>query len=152
MFVCCLISFMPTYQSHEVLTSITLDNFMWLLSSQGRIYLSAAKNSICNVKKWSFIYLFTYLFISNSHPRIWGYVFLLILERRRWGESERERERERDINVKEKHWLFAYCMHPKWGSNLQHRYPDRESNLQPFCVLDDAPTNRPTWLGLNDLF
>ena len=27
-------------------------------------------------------------------------------------------------------------------------FPEWESNLQPFGVLDDAPTNQTTWTGL----
>ena len=51
----------------------------------------------------------------------------------------RKRERggrERHTNVREKHRLVA-----------SHLSPDRKSNPQHFGDLDDAPTNRATWLA-----
>ena len=45
-------------------------------------------------------------------------------------ERQREREREGNINVKENNKLVA-----------SHRHHDRESNLQPFDVGDNAPAN-----------
>ena len=52
-------------------------------------------------------------------------------ERKR--ERESEKERERNISVWEKHSLVASHVCPDWGSNLQ-----------PFDVQDDAPTNWAT--------
>ena len=58
----------------------------------------------------------------------------------------KKRERQRNINVEEKHRLVASLRYPKRGSNTPQlgMCPDREQNLQPFRVLDNAPTNWAT--------
>ena len=64
----------------------------------------------------------------------------------------RKRERERNIDVGEKHrykretsQLVASCMHPDQGPNSQHRHvPDRESNVLPFSLWDNAPADWAT--------
>ena len=59
-------------------------------------------------------------------------------------EERRERHREREI-----HRLVVSCTCPNWGWNPQPRYvPDQGSNLQPFGVWDDAPTNSATQMEL----
>ena len=71
---------------------------------------------------------------------------LLILER---GEGRlRERERERNKDVREKCWLVASYMHPKWGSNLQPEYmPWAGVKQATFRCRDDAPTDQATDQG-----
>lgn len=70
-------------------------------------------------------------------------MLLLILE----GKGVGERERERNI-VRMKGGLVTSRTCPKRGSNPQFGYiPDRESDLQPFSVRDNAPTNEPPSQG-----
>ena len=49
--------------------------------------------------------------------------------------------RARNMHVREKHQLLVAHMRLYWGSNLQlGTCPDLESNLQPFGVRDDTPS------------
>ena len=60
-----------------------------------------------------------------------------------------EKERERNIDVREKHWLAAFCKHLDWGLNLQPRHvPDQESKWQPFGLQGDAQPTEPHQPGL----
>ena len=62
----------------------------------------------------------------------------------------REKERERNIDVREKHWLVAFCKHPDQGQthNLG-TCPDWESNLRPFGLQGDAPPIEPHQPGIS---
>ena len=92
--------------------------------------------------------LYIVFFFLKSSP---DDMFLLILER----EGGRKREIETKINVTEKHRSFASSTHSDGELNLQPKNVPRlgirpatsgmcldwESNLQPFGVWDEAPTN-----------
>ena len=57
----------------------------------------------------------------------------------------RERERERNINVRDKHWSVASCMHPDPKLNLQPRYVSwPEIEPMTFWFTNDAPTSWAT--------
>ena len=47
---------------------------------------------------------------------------MYILERGKWREKERKRKRKRNMDVREKHQLAAFCMHPDEGLNLLPRH------------------------------
>ena len=49
-------------------------------------------------------------------------MFIDFREGRREWKRERERERERNVDMREKHWLVASRLCPKWASNQQTRY------------------------------
>ena len=56
--------------------------------------------------------------------------------------------RERNIDMREKYWSVASRARPDQRSNPNvGMYPDRESNLQPFGVMDDAPIKWATGPG-----
>ena len=68
------------------------------------------------------------------------YAYWFVRERK----GERERERERD-------WLHICTPTRDWTQNLG-MCPDWESNLQPFGVRDDAPTNWDTLASVRRCF
>ena len=56
---------------------------------------------------------------KNPHLRICLLIFRERKGGREWG---RKKERKRNIDVREKHWFVASCMHFNWGLNLQPSY------------------------------
>ena len=67
-------------------------------------------------------------------------MFIDFLEREEGG------ERKRNIDVREKYPLVTSHMHHSYSTNHNlDMCPDRESNLQPFVVWDDAPASWATW-------
>ena len=74
----------------------------------------------------------------------------MILEREEGRENVRERtERQKERNI----YQLPPVRIPTGDRTLNlGMCPDRELNLQPFGVWDDAPINRATWPGLNRFF
>lgn len=94
-----------------------------------KLYFYFLKN--LNVK-WCYWRFYVCLFLILTQ----GYVFVAFFR-------ERGRERERDID-----WLSP--MHTPTGDRTHNlgMCPEGESNLPPFGVWDDVPTNWATWPGL----
>ena len=85
----------------------------------------------------SVLYIFKNNFL-NTHLRI----CVLILERQEGEGGERERET----------LIGCFCMHPSQGSNFNlGMCPHGGSNLQHFCVQDNALTNQSTWPGQKNI-